>query len=139
MKRLDTKSLPAFLETAGVAVVFFGASDGPATMRQAEEFALLWADVVMHDLVGLRFGYVDGSANWLARGLLGVDQLPAMLIVRDGEVTHRFEGRCGRASVLAALRAPAPRRRAWRAPAPWQTGATIRGAQFEGVSTYEAA
>jgi hypothetical protein len=133
MKRLDTKSLPAFLETADIAVVFFGSADGDATMQQAEEFALLWSDVVTSDLVGVCFGYIDGSANWLAHGLLGVDELPVMLVVRDGKVTHRFEGRCSRGSVMAALRSPTPKRTVWRAPAPWQSGAMIGGAlrQFD--------
>lgn len=137
MKRLDTKSLLALFETAGVAVVFAGSSDEATNMRQAEEFALLWADVVTNDMIGMQFGYIDGSANPIARDLLDVNGLPAIVVVRNGEVTHRFEGDCRRQDVLAALKSP--RRRAWRAPAPWQTGATIRGAAFEGVSTREAA
>lgn len=116
MKRLDTKTLSSFLETAGVAVVMFGAEDGQPTMHMAEEFALLWADVVTSDLAGVRFGYVDATVDAVTRRFLGVNELPAVLVVRNGEATHRFEGFCSRKAVLSALRYRAPTPPYW-----WRT------------------
>jgi hypothetical protein len=96
MKRLDSKSLPAFLSSPGVAVVMFGAAVGEATLEQAEQFALLWADHAVSDVPSVRpevrFGYVDGTANWQALEQFDIDKLPATLAVRNGVVTHRLEG-----------------------------------------------
>jgi hypothetical protein len=135
MKRLDTTSLPSFIETAGVAVVFFGADDA-SSMTMAEEFAQLWADVVTSDLLGVRFGYVDSSVDRISRGQFGVSELPALLIVRNGEVTHRFEGFCSRKAVLATLRYQASAPALWWRAMACETGsgkvsANAREAQLE--------
>ena len=122
MKRLDTKTLSSFLDTAGVAVVMFGAEDGKPTMQLAEEFALLWADVVTSDLAGVRFGYADSSVDAVTRRFMGVNELPALLVVRNGEATHRFESFCSRKAVLAALRHRAPNPPLW-----WRTMACENG------------
>src|SRR5262245_31576503 len=105
MKRLTSKTLLPFLESAGIGVVFFGGDEGRPNLRMAEEFAELWADVVTSDLVGIRFGYIDGSAEPLARAFLEVADLPTILILRSGVVTHRFEGRTTHGAVFKALRA----------------------------------
>jgi hypothetical protein len=133
MKRLDTKTLSSFLETAGVAVVMFGAEDGKPTMHMAEEFALLWADVVTSDLAGVFFGYADGSVDPVTRRFMGVNELPALLIVRNGEATHRFEGFCSREAVLAALRHRAPNPPYW-----WRTMACETEIQSSRFESWEA-
>jgi hypothetical protein len=117
MKRLDTKTLLPFLESAGIGVVFFGAYDGKSTFHMAEEFAQLWADVVTSELVGIRFGYIDGSAEPAARISLKVAELPTILIIRNGVVTHRFEGRQKRHAILKVLKSRPAFRRYDGAPA----------------------
>jgi hypothetical protein len=67
MKRLDTISLSSLLDSAGIAVVFFSGGDEKATMTQAEQFALLWADTVSSNSPGIRFGYADESVDWLSQ------------------------------------------------------------------------
>jgi hypothetical protein len=125
MKRLDSKTLLPFLESAGIGVVFFGAYDGKPSLDMAEEFAQLWADVVTSDLVGVRFGYIDGSAEPAAHIFLEVADLPTILIIRNGVVTHRFEGQTKRRSVLKALKERSWRRNFDDAPAMWHVGARI--------------
>ena len=110
MERLNSKSLPAFLKTAGVAVVMFGAAEVEATLEQAEKFALLWADHVAEHIVGVRFGYIDGTANWEARDMFGVDELPTTLAIRNGAVTHRFEGVHSYSDISLALHPSRPAR-----------------------------
>lgn len=91
MKRLDTESLPHFLETAGAAVVLLGFDDA-ATMKQAEEFALLWANCREEGLISIQFAYVDGETNRDAWDMLGASRAPCLAIVRQGVVTRRLEG-----------------------------------------------
>jgi hypothetical protein len=106
MKRLDTKTLPCFLDTSGVAVILVGSEEGLATFEQAGEFALLWADHAADHIIGARFGYIDGAQNPEALTRFKVAELPATLIVRNGLVTHRFYGRCSRHTIAQALRNP---------------------------------
>ncbi|MFT3725428.1 MAG: hypothetical protein QM773_17805 [Hyphomonadaceae bacterium] len=106
MKRLDTKSLPHFLDTAGVAVVLLGFDDA-ATMKQAEEFALLWASCQEEGLVGIQFGYVDGETNRDAWDMLGASVAPCLAIVRQGVVTRRLEGHRDHQEIAAIMRQPA--------------------------------
>jgi len=125
MKRLDSKTLLPFLESAGIGVVFFGAYDGKPSLDMAEEFAQLWADVVTSDLVGVRFGYIDGSAEVAAHIYLEVAELPTILIIRNGAVTHRFEGKTKRQTVLKALKERSWRRTFDDTASQWHVGERI--------------
>jgi hypothetical protein len=125
MKRLDSKTLLPFLESAGIGVVFFGAYDGKPSLDMAEEFAQLWADVVTSDLVGVRFGYIDGEAEPAAHIFLEVAELPTVLIIRNGVVTHRFEGKTKRQTILKALKSRDIYRRFDDAPSRWHIGERI--------------
>jgi hypothetical protein len=112
MERLDTKTLPRFLETADVAVILFGTNEGQSAFSQAEQFALLWAKTLAGGMSGIRFGYIDGSPS--AGGpTLGIDHLPSTLVVRNGVVTHRFEGFCPYNVIATALASRVPDRCAW--------------------------
>jgi hypothetical protein len=125
MKRLNSKTLLPFLESAGIGVVFFGAYDGKPSLEMAEEFAQLWADVVTSDLVGVRFGYIDGEAEPAAHIFLEVGDLPSILIIRNGVVTHRFEGKIKRQTILKALKTRDIYRRFDDAPSQWHIGERI--------------
>jgi hypothetical protein len=57
---------------------------------------------------------------------LEVAELPTILIVRNGAVTHRFEGQTKRQSILKALKSRPERRRFDDTPAQWHIGERIQ-------------
>jgi hypothetical protein len=100
MKRLDTKTLPAFLAQAPIAVLFIS-SDSDAVMHQAQNFALLWAQAVVAGLTSVRFAYIDGDANTEICRRFGIAELPTTLVIRGGAVVRRVE--CPSRLSLSAL------------------------------------
>jgi hypothetical protein len=101
MKRLDTKTLPAFLETSRTAVLLIGSNDGDATLDHAEHFAMLWAQAVIAGLASVRFGYIDGDANPEIRERFDLVKLPSTLLFRNGAIARR--ARCPSTLSLHAL------------------------------------
>jgi hypothetical protein len=90
MKRLDTKTLPAFLAHTPIAVLFVS-SNSDSTIDQAEQFALLWMQAVVAGLASVQFAYVDGDANPEVCRRLGVTGLPSTLVLRDGAIARSVE------------------------------------------------
>jgi hypothetical protein len=88
MKRLDTKTLPAFLASPGLAVMLVSTEDA-AVDAHAYDFTRLWTACVESGRDNISFGYVDVTSTPAARRLAGVSPLPVILVLRDGEVVCR--------------------------------------------------
>jgi hypothetical protein len=88
MKRLDTNTLPAFLESSGLAVMLVGAEEAPIDAH-AYDFARLWAACVESGRHDIRFGYVDVTSTPGAHTLAGTAPLPVILMLNDGQVVCR--------------------------------------------------
>lgn len=124
--------------------MFFGAADGQATLDQAEQFALLWADDVADSIVGVRFGNIDGAKHWQARWLFAVEELPATLVIRNGVITQRFDGPHLRIEIAQALRTPSVKEMAarlplWMRPLTCQAPADAQPAEWKDVWISKAA
>jgi thioredoxin-like negative regulator of GroEL len=100
MQRLNTNTVQRFVREAELAVVMFGSPDSQATMAQAVEFALAWAD----NGDAAQFGYVDAFENIAAARAFGIRLLPTTLIVRDGAIAAKLEGRQPSLRIESALR-----------------------------------
>lgn len=88
MKRLDTKTLPAFLASSGLAVMLVSTED-TLLDTHAYDFARLWAACVESGRDDIRFGYVDASGTPAARKLACGSPLPVILLIHDGQVACR--------------------------------------------------
>jgi len=100
MQRLNSNTVQRFVREADIAALMFGSPESETTMAQAIEFALAWAD----NSGTAQFGYVDAFQNIAAARSFGVRMLPTTLIVRNGEVVARLEGRQPSMLIEAALR-----------------------------------
>lgn len=99
MKRLNTRTLEAFLHDDRPAVLLVGDTEGRATMAQAVEFALLWAECG----AAVRFAYIDAAESPAAAHQLRIRSLPTTLVLQDGLERVRFEGVHARASIEDAF------------------------------------
>lgn len=108
MKRLTPSTLEAFLRDSETAVLMFGATNGEATMAQAEQFAIAWAE--HRSEAG--FGYVDAFAHAKSARTFSIRVLPTILVLRGGVVLARLEGRCASYRITAAICAAKQRRAA---------------------------
>ncbi len=88
MKRLGMETIGRFLSEADVAAVMFGAPTGEATMNQAVEFAGAW-----RRCKEVSFGYVDAFEEVALARSLAIRVLPTTLVVRNGKIVERYEGR----------------------------------------------
>lgn len=101
MQRLNANTVPRFVREAEVAVVMFGSPESQATMAQAIEFAIAWAD----NGGAAQFGYVDAFENIAAARAFGIRLLPTTLVTRDGAIVAKLEGRQPSLRIESALRA----------------------------------
>ena len=101
MQRLNSTSVQRFVSEADLAVVMFGSPESETTMVQAIEFALTWAD----NSDAAQFGYVDAFENIAAARAYNIRLLPTTLIMRNGEVLAKLEGRQSSLRMETALRA----------------------------------
>jgi thioredoxin-like negative regulator of GroEL len=109
MQRLNANTVQRFVREADLAVVMFGSPESQATMAQAIEFALTWAD----NGDAAQFGYVDAFENIASARAFGIRLLPTTLLMRNGDVVAKLEGRQPSLCIEAALRAAtAPHRAA---------------------------
>ncbi len=74
MKRLDTKTLPAFLASSGLAVMLISTEDAPLDAH-AHDFARLWTACAASGRDDISFGYVDVISTPAARALEALDRL----------------------------------------------------------------
>ena len=88
MQRLDTKTLPAFLASPGLAVMLISTEDTPLDAH-ANDFARLWVACVECGRDDIRFGYVDIENTPAARTLAGSPALPLILLLSDGQIVCR--------------------------------------------------
>jgi hypothetical protein len=101
MKRLDTNSLPAFLDMPGLAVLLVGADD-QLTLALAEDFAMLWADCVSDGLNDIRFGYVD-AVDVPSGRLLAAGSRPIVVFLQDGRIALKAASRDLRRELVRAI------------------------------------
>lgn len=88
MKRLSLETFGSFVGEANISAIMFGSPTGDATRDQAIEFADAWTrrgDV--------SFGYVDAFEQVALARSFSIRVLPTTLVLRDGEVVARYEGR----------------------------------------------
>ena len=88
MKRLSAETFSSFISEGDIAAVMFGSPTGEATMEQAIEFADTWK---RRRDVG--FGYVDAFEQVALTRSFSIRVLPTTLVLRDGKVVARYEGR----------------------------------------------
>ena len=106
MQRLDENTVHGFVRDAEIAALMFGSPESEVTMAQAIEFALAWAD----SSGSAAFGYVDAFESIPAARAFGVRLLPTTLIVSDGQVVAKLEGRQPSLTIEMALRKAQDRR-----------------------------
>jgi thioredoxin-like negative regulator of GroEL len=88
MKRLSSETFGSFISEAATAAVMFGSPTGDATMDQAIEFVDAWE---RRRDVG--FGYVDAFEQIALARSFSIRVLPTTLVLRQGEIVARYEGR----------------------------------------------
>ena len=106
MKRLDAPTLRRLLETDDFAAVMIADDADPAAMIQAEEFALLWIEMLEQDRDDIAFRYLD-SESARCMGLVSVDaNTPAIAVVRDGLMIEMRGGPHARSAIRRLLTLP---------------------------------
>jgi hypothetical protein len=124
MKRLLPAELRALLETGGFAVVLVAAEADPATMRQAEEFALLWVETLETGRRDVAFRYANTDAA-RSLGLISDGAAPPTIaIVRDGLIIEMQGGPRSLAEIRRLLFTPSPAAvieasAGWKEPLAW--------------------
>lgn len=88
MKRLSLETFNSFVEGANIVAVMFGAPAGDATKEQAIEFADTW-----RKRRDVGFGYVDAFEQIALARSFSIRVLPTTLVLRNGKVVAKYEGR----------------------------------------------
>lgn len=99
MQRLTAATLPALIAEAQTAVILFGSPEGETTRDQAYDFADAWFEKRHH----AHFGYVDAFENVGAARAHGIRVLPTTLILRDGALIAKLEGKQSASRIVAAI------------------------------------
>lgn len=99
MQRLTETTLPPFVAKPDTTAILFGAPLGEATLDQAHNFAEAWIE----HRDSAAFGYVDAFQNVAAARAYKIRVLPTILVLHDGEVVARLEGRQPSLRIGAAI------------------------------------